>query len=150
MKTRAVLDVNVLLSAVIGPEGIPRRIWLAWQLGIFTLVTSEPIIAEMATKLRLPRIARRYAVAVNDGDLFVLALRTQASSVAVLSRDVRVVTGDPEDDAALATARLGQAGYLVTGDRGLLGLSSYEGVQIVTRRAFWEHLGDRRSRGAGA
>lgn len=44
--------------------------------------------------------------------------------------------GDPEDDLVLATGRLARADYLVTGDRGLLELGSYEGMEIVTPRQF--------------
>ena len=50
--------------------------------------------------------------------------------------EIRPVTGDSEDDAVLATARPGSAQYLVTGDTGLLGRSVYEGIKIVTPRAF--------------
>ncbi|MFN8556542.1 MAG: hypothetical protein U0531_04040 [Dehalococcoidia bacterium] len=44
------------------------------------------------------------------------------------------ITGDPEDDAVLATARLGQVDYLVTGDRGLLALGNHSGVGIIRPR----------------
>lgn len=42
----------------------------------------------------------------------------------------------PEDDLILTTALSGGAAFLVTGDHGLLRLGSYEGVSIVTVRAF--------------
>ncbi len=38
--------------------------------------------------------------------------------------------------AVLATGRLARADYLVTGDRGLLALGSYESMAIVTPREF--------------
>ena len=47
-----------------------------------------------------------------------------------------VVTGDPEDDYALATTRLSQVNYLVTGDKKLLGLKDYAGAKIVSPRDF--------------
>ncbi len=52
------------------------------------------------------------------------------------------VTGDPEDDLVLATGRLASAGYLVTGNAGLLALAQYAGMQIVSPRAFLEILAD--------
>jgi predicted nucleic acid-binding protein len=50
------------------------------------------------------------------------------------------VTGDPEDDYVLATARLARADYLVTGDKGLLALVRDEGTAIVSPRQFMELL----------
>ncbi|MGE3911651.1 MAG: putative toxin-antitoxin system toxin component, PIN family [Chloroflexota bacterium] len=47
-----------------------------------------------------------------------------------------VVTGDPEDDYVLATARVGSADYLVTGDKELLGLQQFHGTRIVSPREF--------------
>ena len=63
---RAVLDVNVLVSAILGPLGSSRKIARAWQAGRFVAVTSEGIIAEVDEKLRLPRIRDRYRLAEND------------------------------------------------------------------------------------
>jgi predicted nucleic acid-binding protein len=44
--------------------------------------------------------------------------------------------GDPEDDLVLASARLGGADYLVTGDRGLLDLTQHEQFAIVSPRDY--------------
>lgn len=132
------MDVNVLVSAAIAPLGIPRRLWLDAPVRRFTLVSSDPIIHQTATKLRLPCIARRYDLSDHDIRIYVAAIRTAAESVALTPADIIPVTGDPEDDAVLATARLGRAEYLVTGDRGLLALSPYEGVRIVSPRRFLE------------
>jgi uncharacterized protein len=49
---------------------------------------------------------------------------------------MRVVPLDPKDDVIVATAIRAQAEYLVTGDRHLLSLGSYRGIQIVTPRRF--------------
>jgi predicted nucleic acid-binding protein len=57
---RAVIDVNVLLSAVLGSLGFPRKVLQAWEAGQFTAVVSEGIYTELEEKLSLPRIIRRY------------------------------------------------------------------------------------------
>jgi predicted nucleic acid-binding protein len=54
---------------------------------------------------------------------------------------VQGVASHPEDDLILATAVSAQADYLVTGDRQLLALGRYQGVEIVTPRAFATILG---------
>ena len=136
MTIRAALDVNVFISAVISRLGIPRRIWDAWRAGRFTLISSEPIIGTAAARLRLPRIARRYEIGEEQVQIFQTLVRTGAAMIILLTDDVTSVTGDPEDDAVLATVRLGEAGYLVTGDHGLLDLGVYADAHIVSPRDF--------------
>jgi putative PIN family toxin of toxin-antitoxin system len=136
----AVLDVNVLVSAVIGPLGHSRRALVAWQDQRFVLLTSEGVIRELEEKLRLDSIVRRFRLTDEDAEQISRLLRTQATLVAVETTDQVPVTGDPEDDHVLATARLGKADYLVTGDRGLLRLSRHESIAIVSPREFLEVL----------
>ncbi len=49
---------------------------------------------------------------------------------------VQGVASHPEDDLILATAVSARADYLVTGDRQLLALGTFQGVQIVSPRDF--------------
>ena len=132
---RAVLDVNVNVSAVLGPLGHSRRVVEAWRAARFQHATSAHIISQVGAKLRLPRIARRHALTDEEIALVEATLRDEATVVPLLPADILPVTGDPEDDAVLATARRGQAAYLVTGDGGLLDLGSYEGTRILSPRA---------------
>lgn len=140
MTIQAVLDVNVFISAIITRFGIPRRIWEAWRQGRFTLISSDPIINTTGAKLLLPRIARRYDIGAEHVRIFDTLVRTRATLVTISPEDVTAVTGDPEDDAVLATVRLGGAEYLVTGDRGLLNLGTYADARILSPRAFLDVL----------
>ncbi len=49
---------------------------------------------------------------------------------------------DIKDDPVLASAADGHADYIVTGDRDLLVLGEYEGIQIVTPEQFLQILDD--------
>jgi uncharacterized protein len=134
---RAVIDLNVIISAIISPLGIPYRIWSSWlSAEQFTLVISEGMILELAGKLATPRIARRYSVSAEDIHFTTTLLRTLGSLVTVPWEAIEPVTGDPEDDLVLASAHLGRAEYLVTGDRRLLDLAQHESVAIVSPRSF--------------
>lgn len=134
---QVVLDVNMLVSATVGPLGHSRQLLTAWQDHHFTLLTSEGMIVKLEEKLRLPRISQRYKLTEEDIRWVVVLLRTQAQLVVVPAEEQRAVTTDPEDDYVLATARLGQAEYLVTGDhKHLLPIRQYEGIAIVTPREF--------------
>lgn len=137
---RVVLDVNVNVSAVVGPLGHPRQVVEAWRADRFTHLTSEHIISHTTRKLRLPRIARYHGLPDRALRLVEATLREHTTLVPLAPDDIVPITGDAEDDAVLATARLGRAEYLVTGDRGLLALGTYEGVTIVTPRRFVELL----------
>lgn len=136
-----VLDVNVIVSSVMSPRGAPRQVLAAWEAGEIYALTSDGIIGEVAEKLLDPRIGGRFNVTLADVQAVVLLLRTQARVVDPLSTDV--VTGDPEDDHVLATAAHGRAEYLVTGDKGLLGLVRHGSTQIISPRAFLDLLNPR-------
>ena len=53
-----------------------------------------------------------------------------------LTVEVTEVATHPEDDLILATAVASGAHYLVTGDRKLRTIQSYQGVTIVSPREF--------------
>jgi putative PIN family toxin of toxin-antitoxin system len=133
---RAVVDINVIVSAAIIARGNPFQVWSAWRAERFTLVSSEGILAELREKLESPRIAQRYGLSTREVAAILSLLRTQAALVPVPAREQLVVTADPEDDLVLATGRVARANYLVTGDGGLLALGAYQDLLIVTPRDF--------------
>lgn len=57
-----------------------------------------------------------------------------------LSIEVHGIATHPEDDLILATALSAPVDYLVTGDRKLQALGVYQGVAILTSRAFLDLL----------
>jgi putative PIN family toxin of toxin-antitoxin system len=133
---RAVVDINVIVSALIIPRGIPHSVWSAWRSLQFTLISSEGVILELGEKLREPKIAQTYGISEEDTSATLTLLRAQATLIPVPPEQHLTVTGDPEDDLVLATGRLGQADYLVSGDRHLLNLGQHEGTRIITPREF--------------
>jgi len=123
---RAILDVNVLISALISPSGSPARLLLAWQEGRFELIVSPALLAELRRALAYPKLERLIAPA--DADAFVAWL----SRSAVLARDAAapppVHAADPDDDYLLALAAE-QRAELVSGDGHLLALASDYPIQ---------------------
>ncbi len=84
-------------------------------------------------------VRRRYRLSQADIELVRQFLQNDAL-LTPLTVEVHGVATHPEDDLILATALSGQADYLVTGDRQLLNLGSYQGVTILTPRSFLELL----------
>ena len=133
---RAVVDINVLVSALIGPLGFSSRVVDAWLGGRFRLVTAEGIIAELGQKLKMPRISKWLKEPEQNRQKINELLMTEAQIILIPLSEDRRVTGDPEDDYVLATTRLSNADYLITGDKKLLGLLEYASAKIVSPREF--------------
>jgi putative PIN family toxin of toxin-antitoxin system len=133
---RAVLDTNVLAPGLAGfanPASTSGALLRAWRSDQFELVTSEPILDELARTLSRPYFRRRLSTEQVGA---VLALLRSYASVTSITADVRGVATHPEDDRILATAVSGKADYLVTGDAQIQKLTSYEGVEIVSPASF--------------
>lgn len=128
-------DTNVLASGVArrNPDAAPALFLDAWRGRRFDLLLSEHILAELARTLALPYFRRHVTPA--DAAAFIVLLRADAL-ISPLTVAVRGVATHPEDDLVLATVLSGRADYLVTGDIKLQGLGAYQGVTIVTPRAF--------------
>lgn len=136
----AVLDANILVSGILVPAGIPARILLAAFAGVFSCFASEVIVREVLTSLGRDRVRRRYRV--DPARISQIQQFLESDGILVpITVTVQGVASHPEDDLILATAVSAQADFLVTGDRQLLALGQYDGVQIVTPRDFAAILG---------
>jgi len=100
----------------------------------YTLVVSEPVVKEVTEVLHRPALTRKYRPLATRSINTILSLLASAEWVDV--PDIPPVSRDPKDDKFLATAKAGQAAYLVSEDRDLLDLSEYEGMPIITAEAF--------------
>ena len=136
---RVLLDANVLISAAIRPSGPPGEIVTALLLRqAFDLVLSPAIVAEVEKAFGLPKI-RKYLREPDEALLWLADLMGVADLVKDTGR-VKGVSRDPADDLVLAAAVEGRAGMIVTGDEDLLVLGEYDGIAIVTPRAFLGRL----------
>jgi uncharacterized protein len=136
---RAVVDTNVVIRAMIKPEGtvgpIPGRL----RNGDYLLVYSQPLLDELLEKLALRRIREKYKIDEEavEALLGLLALR---GDLVTPSRRVKACR-DPDDNAVLEAALAGHARYVVTGDQDLLVLKKFETIRVATPRAFLDVLG---------
>ena len=132
---RAVLDANVLISALLSPSGAPAQILARWLVGEFELVVSETLLAEIERALAYPKLRTR--IAAEDAVAFVTFLR----DAAVLAADPPAPprrSVDPCDDYVLALAERERA-VVVSGDQHLLELA--ERFPIRSAESFLEALG---------
>jgi uncharacterized protein len=98
------------------------------------VLTSPTLLKELDEKLR-----GKFEVSPEDADL----IRTRLESCALIVTPgivLEVIKEDPDDDRVLECAVAGEADYVVSGDRHLLKLGSYDGTPIVTVRQFMDAI----------
>ena len=117
---RAVLDVNVLISAILSPSGTPARLLLAWQAGAFELVVSPALLDELRRALDYPKLRR--LIPDTEAAAFVAWLTDAATLAADPAGPPPVTPPDPGDAYLVGLAAAARA-VLVSGDRHLLGLT---------------------------
>jgi len=140
---RAVLDTNILCSALLTPGGLTDRLYRAWREGRFQLLTSEEQLEEFRRVTRYPRLKPFIETAAAG------AMHNELRRLAVLVVKLPVIDAsrDPGDNFLLAMAQAGQADVLVTGDKhDLLSLKVFQRTRIITARQFLRQLGDKTQR----
>lgn len=126
---RAILDTNVLLSALIRVDSKPYKLVRAWLDGRFGLVSGEAQLEELRRVSRYEQVRRYFAPA----EIGWLINRIRERALLVKQLPKVDVADDPGDNYLLAMAVAGEAEYLVTGDKSdLLALKRHRGTQLVT------------------
>ena len=140
-RLRAVFDTNVFVSAFLSrnPTSPTQELIQRWQADEFTLLISAAIETELAEKLLERGIAPDVIVD------FLALLEHLAEWVDVSPDQIEpVIESDPDDDAVLACALVGQADYLVSYDPHVESLGEYRGIKITKALPFlWAVRGDR-------
>jgi len=127
-----VLDVNVLISALLSPQGAPAAVVAAWRGGRFDVVASPMLVREFESVRRRRHVSER----VDDHDL--AAFFADVARNAILVDDpppARHVPRDPDDDYLITLALVADAHAIVTGDTALLALA-LDRPRILTPRDF--------------
>ena len=132
---RVVIDTNVLISGIIQHGGFPFRVVKLWENASLVLITSVATIRETERVLNYPKIKRVYRLTDDDINRVVSNLVKYSVFVDLVSK-VDVIREDPEDNNILATAIDGRADYIISGDKHLLHLKNYKGIDIITPKEF--------------
>ena len=132
---RAVLDTNVYISVFLY---LRRPIFQILQLagkGQYQLLTSPAIIQELGRVMR-----EHFGVEEKER---VRRLKQLAAIAEIILPQITldVIKEDPPDNRILECAVAGHAGLIISGNRHLLRLKSYEGIPIVRPIDFLRTLG---------
>lgn len=129
---KVVLDTNVLLAGI-ATHGLCEGL-LAILFRDHRIILSEHILDELAE-----HYVGKFKATPQQVSFVVSSLRSQCE---VISPDEFTLTDfdDPDDLPILGTATAAHADYLVTGDKDLLELKSFQGIAILSPRQFYDLL----------
>ena len=140
---RVLLDANIYISYLLSPgvEGTVQQIIDAAFAGQIRLLVSPQLLDELARRIpSKPYLSER--VSQEQLTHFLTLLATVAETVPNVGSDLPLPKSrDPKDDYLLATALVGQADYLVTGDKDLLVLDKVGSVKMASPAQFVSLLG---------
>jgi putative PIN family toxin of toxin-antitoxin system len=126
---RAVLDTNVPIAAHLSRNpGSPTIESLTrWRSGQFAQLYSDDMLVELVEKFQARKIA------ADASDRYLADLITLGECVLVAPEQVpEVIAADPDDNAILACAFVGQASHIVTYDPHFDVLGGvYQGIPIL-------------------
>jgi putative PIN family toxin of toxin-antitoxin system len=130
MRWIVVFDTNVVFSGL-GWRGTPYRCLELTRAGTVEGLTCREILDELAEKLETKLHFSPDQVTDTIGDLLTF-LR-----LVTITKRLKIVTADPDDDKVVECAVVGGATHIVTGDRRhLLPLGSYQDIAIVSAADF--------------
>lgn len=129
---KVVMDTNVFVSGVFF-SGPPYQILQAWQSGEFELAVSKEILDEYR---RVGEILAegRPGIDLNPILTFVLE-HAKVYKSGVLKAPV---CEDPDDDKFLACALASGSRVIISGDKHLLKVSGYQGIEVLKPREFMD------------
>ena len=129
---RAVLDTNVFISGIFF-SGPPYKVLRAWQDKKFRIVASPAILEEYQ------RVAEKLSSQHPGVDIQqIIDLLIAHADLVVPERLKGPVCEDPHDDKFIECAIAGKAEFIISGDKHLLKVSGYQGIEIISPRQFME------------
>lgn len=127
---KVILDTNVFISGVFY-SGAPNQILNAWRDGKIQLVISHDILREYL------RVGEIFADKFPSIDLQpILDLVTIEAELHVAEDLSERVCSDPDDDKFLACAIASGSKIIVSGDKHLVKVSGFHGIEILKPHEF--------------
>ena len=108
MKYTVVFDTNILLSALLSPNGKPFRCLALAKIGQIESVTCQEILDEFAEKLLL-----KFQFSEDMTQLAVDEVKSFSRLVSITG-NLKAVPDDPDDDMVIDCAVIGKATHIVT------------------------------------
>jgi putative PIN family toxin of toxin-antitoxin system len=130
MENRVVVDTNVLISFLIGK----RLAKLKGKLSDLSvkLILTDQLINELKLVTSRPKFKKYF----NKQDVSEFVDLISIIGFNYQIQDIPTVCRDPKDNFLLSLCLIGNAAYLVTGDKDLLNMEEYKGTKIISASEF--------------
>jgi putative PIN family toxin of toxin-antitoxin system len=132
---KAVLDSNIYISAFFF-DGLQRKLLRYAAEGIYLPFISLEILQEIEAVLDRPK----FNLQAETIKIFISELQSLCE-LAVPSVRIKELCRDADDHIILECAAAAEASYIVSGDKDLLVMKTFNNTEIVDSRAFIELLG---------
>lgn len=125
---KVVLDTNIIISAI-GFGGKPRTVLLMVLGKKIHAITTPLLLAELEDVVykKFPKLAVNFKKIVK---------KLKKSFIIVQPTKTLQIVRDTDNDRVIEAAIKGKCRYIITGDKDLLELNSFENIQIVTAEQF--------------
>ncbi len=128
---RVVLDTSVLISALLF-RGNLSKIVVLWQKGKIIPVVSKETFNELRTVLEYPK----FSLTQEEIESIIENEFLPYFEIVEVTKDIKGVCRDPEDDKFISCAASASADYIVSGDKDLYTLKRYKSIKIITAPDF--------------
>ena len=129
---KVVMDTNVFVSGVFF-SGPPYQVLNAWQSGEFELVVSQEILDEYR---RVGEILAKERPKIDLNPILNFVI--EHARVYKSAKLKEPICEDPDDDKFFACALAGGSKIIISGDKHLLKVSGYEGIEVLKPRDFMD------------
>jgi putative PIN family toxin of toxin-antitoxin system len=127
---KIVLDTNVLMSGIFW-SGPPSQILLAWQKELIEIITSKDIINEYTRVSEI--LSQKYKTLDVESIINLITINSTVISPVHLPQPV---SSDRDDDKFIACALSANCKLIISGDKHLLNISGYAGIQVLKPATF--------------
>jgi len=134
MENRLVVDTNVMISFLIGKR--LRKLKERLSDSSFKLIITEQLIKEIKLVTSRPKFSKYF----NKQDVNEFIELISLIGLSYKIQNISEICRDPKDNFLLCLCDIGNADYLVTGDKDLLDLQEYKRTKIITASALEEIL----------
>lgn len=127
---KVVIDTNVFVSSFFG--GNPRKVIDLWKTGEILLCVSKSILDEYV------RVLQRLGLKDEEALAAMLKLFAEGFNLLFTARtpSLFIVDNDPDDNKFIECAVALESSIIVSGDKHLLSIRDYMGIQILSSADF--------------
>ena len=129
---RVVIDTNIFISSFFNPNGNPKRVIDLWKNGKITICITEEILKEYVKVLA----GLGFSNEPELGELLGLFKKKNNIIYIASTPKFNLIKDDPDDDKFIECAVAARAQYIISGDKHLLNLKTFQNITVISPSEF--------------